>query len=119
MSRYDEAIGMARDHAMRVSESPDNWAGYLNTAAKMYQYTFMDALMIHAQKPNATICAELPAWNDKMNRWVNRGAKGIALLDDSSQTYTGLKYVFDVSDVHPARHACGTGREKSRAVADW
>ena len=104
MSRYDEAIGMARDHAMRVSESPDNWAGYLNTAAKMYQYTFMDALMIHAQKPNATICAELPAWNDKMNRWVNRGAKGIALIDRRGGRRS-VRYVFDMSDTHAVRGA--------------
>lgn len=102
MTRYDEAVGMARDHAKRVGESPENWTGYLNTAARMYQYPFMDALLIHAQRPDATVCAELPAWNDRMNRWVNRGSKGIMLVDRRGAR-PGVRYVFDMKDTHTVR----------------
>ena len=102
MSRYQEAVGMAMDHAKRVGESPENWTGYLNTAARMYQYPFMDALLIHAQRPDATICAELPVWNDRMNRWVNRGSKGIMLVDRRGAS-PGVRYVFDMKDTHTVR----------------
>lgn len=102
MSRYDEAVSMARDHAKHVGESPESWTGYLDTAARLYQYPFMDALLIHAQRPDATVCAELPAWNDRMNRWVNRGSKGIMLVDRRGAR-PGVRYVFDMKDTHTVR----------------
>lgn len=76
--------------------------GYLDTAAKLYRYSFPDTLLIHAQRPDATACASLELWNGKMNRWVNRGAKGIALIDDTGPTRR-LRYVFDISDTHMVR----------------
>ena len=78
--------------------------GYLDTAARLYRYSFQENLLIHAQRPGATACAELELWNSKMNRWVNRGAKGIALLDDTGQRLR-LRYVFDISDTHPVKGA--------------
>ena len=66
-----------------VSGSPRDWMGYLDTASRLYRYPFSDTLLIHAQRPDATACAELEVWNEKMRRWVNRGAKGIALIDDN------------------------------------
>lgn len=80
-----------------------NWQQYLKTAARIYKYPFRDQLLIHAQRPDATACATIEFWNKRMDRWVNRGATGIALLDDSGPK-TRLKYVFDVSDTHPGRY---------------
>ena len=80
-----------------------NWQRYLKTAARIYKYPFRDQLLIHAQRPDATACATIEFWNSRMDRWVNRGSRGIALLDDSGHK-TRLKYVFDVSDTHPGRH---------------
>lgn len=76
-----------------------DWMNYLDVAARLYRYSFKDTLLIHAQRPDATACAELEVWNKKMNRWVNRGAKGIALLDDASPR-AKLRYVFDIADTH-------------------
>ena len=75
---------------------------YLDTAARLYRYPFMDQLLIHAQRPKATACASLELWNEKMLRWVNRGAKGIALLDETMQK-TRLRYVFDIQDTHKVK----------------
>jgi len=74
---------LAQQNARYVSNSPQDWMSYLDVAARLYRYSFTDTLLIHAQRPDATACAELELWNQKMSRWVNRGAKGIALLDDS------------------------------------
>ena len=84
--------------------------GYLDTASRLYRYPFHEQLLIYAQRPDATACASLELWNNKMGRWVNRGAKGIALIDDSTDL-PRLKYVFDVSDTHPL--------ERSREVYLW
>jgi len=78
-----------------------NWMGFLDTAARLYKYPFTDQMMIYAQRPNATACLELEQWNEHFNRWVRRGAKGIALIDDSG-SYPRLRYVFDVSDTEPS-----------------
>lgn len=79
------------------------WTQFLDTAAWMYKYPFHDQLMIYAQRPDATACAELELWNEKFSRWVRRGSKGIALIDDSGN-YPRLKYVFDVSDTEATLH---------------
>ena len=73
--------------------------GYLDTASRLYRYPFHEQLLIYAQRPDATACASLELWNNKMGRWVNRGAKGIALIDDSGEK-PRLRYVFDVSDTN-------------------
>ena len=77
MAQIQSIQALAELHAQEVSRSPRDWMGYLDTVARLYRYSFQDNLLIHAQRPNATACAELELWNSKMNRWVNRGAKGI------------------------------------------
>ena len=102
MARLDEIRGLAEYHAAYISSSPRDWMNYLDTAARLYRYPFMDQLLIHAQRPKATACASLELWNEKMLRWVNRGAKGIALLDETMQK-TRLRYVFDIQDTHKVK----------------
>ena len=102
MARLDEIRGLAEYHAAHISSSPRDWMNYLDTAARLYRYPFMDQLLIHAQRPKATACASLELWNEKMLRWVNRGAKGIALLDETMQK-TRLRYVFDIQDTHKVK----------------
>ncbi len=102
MAKIHDILGLAEYEAKEISRSPQDWMKYLDTASKLYRYSFSDILLIHAQRPDAVACAELELWNEKMNRWVNRGAKGIALIDDSGPRRR-LRYVFDISDTHPVR----------------
>ena len=97
MGRLQEIQYLAGYEAKKISSSPRDWMGYLDTAARLYRYPFSDTMLIHAQRPNAAACVSLEDWNEKVGRWVRRGAKGIALLDDSGAKMK-LKYVFDVSD---------------------
>ena len=100
--KYHEISMLAGETAKQVSKNGEEWAKYLNTAARLYKYPFEDQMLIYAQRPDANACATMETWNEKMFCWVNRGAKGIALLDRESER-PRLKYVFDVSDVHKAR----------------
>ena len=102
MPQINDIRELAQQNARYVSNSPQDWMSYLDVAARLYRYSFTDALLIHAQRPDATACAELELWNQKMGRWVNRGAKGIALLDDTGPR-TKLRYVFDIADTHLVR----------------
>lgn len=99
MSKLQDIRELAQEHATLVSSSPRDWMGYMDTAARLYRYPFTDQLLIHAQHPQATACASLELWNEKMFRWVNRGARGIALLDENGHN-TRLRHVFDISDTH-------------------
>lgn len=85
--------------AKNITSSEEQWKEYLKTASRLYKYPFKDQILIYAQRPDATACAEIDIWNKNMGCWVNKGATGIALIDDSSPLYR-LKYVFDVADVH-------------------
>lgn len=104
MAKFNDIRELAQQNARWVSNSPKDWMNYLDVAARLYRYSFKDTLLIHAQRPDATACAELEVWNKKMNRWVNRGAKGIALLDDASPR-AKLRYVFDIADTHLVQEA--------------
>ena len=88
MSKLQDIRDLAQEHAVSVSGSPRDWMDYMNTASRLYRYSFSDQLLIHAQHPEATACASLELWNEKMFRWVNRGARGIALLDETGQPKT-------------------------------
>ena len=99
MSKLQDIRNLVQEHAVSVSSSPGDWMDYMDTASRLYRYSFSDQLLIHAQRPDATACASLELWNEKMLRWVNRGAKGIALFDETWQN-TKLRYVFDISDTH-------------------
>ena len=99
MSKLQDIRNLVQEHAVLVSSSPGDWMDYMDTASRLYRYSFSDQLLIHAQRPDATACASLELWNEKMLRWVNRGARGIALFDETWQN-TKLRYVFDISDTH-------------------
>ena len=102
MPQINDIRELAQQNARYVSNSPQDWMSYLDVAARLYRYSFTDTLLIHAQRPDTTACAEMELWNQKMSRWVNRGAKGIALLDDTGPR-TKLRYVFDIADTHLVR----------------
>ena len=90
------------DETMReVSFSEENWCRFLTTSSRLYKYPFKEQVLIYAQRPDATACASVEIWNHRMNCWINRGSKGIALIDEDR--FGKLKYVFDVSDVHKGR----------------
>ena len=101
-TKYQMIFAIAEETAGRIVKNEEEWTRYLTTASRLYKYPFEEQMLIYAQRPDATACASLEAWNEKMNCWVNRGAKGIALLDTECER-PRLKYVFDVSDVHKAR----------------
>jgi len=101
MRKYKLISALAEETAKEVVRNEENWRRYLNTASRLYKYPFKEQLLIYAQRPETTACASIEIWNEKMHCWVNKGAKGIALIDEDS--FSGLKYVFDISDVHKAR----------------
>ena len=88
---------LAEDTARRLTGNWERWAGFLATVGRLYKYPYPDQLMIYAQRPDATACASYDVWNDRMNRYVRRGSKGIALLDDAGDQLR-LRYVFDLAD---------------------
>ena len=96
-SKTEEYLALAQRTANGLTRYWESWTDYLTTASRLYKYPFADQLMIYAQRPDATACADYDVWNNRMNRYVRRGSKGIALLDESSR-YPRLHYVFDVSD---------------------
>ena len=99
--KYYKVADMASSVAERITQNADTWTEYLETAARLYRYGFKDQLLIHAQRPDATAVASIEVWNTRMHCWVNQGAKGIALLDDTRKKK--LRYVFDISDVHKSK----------------
>ena len=103
-SKTEEYLALAQRTANGLTRYWESWTDYLTTASRLYKYPFPDQLMIYAQRPDATACADFDIWNNRMNRYVRRGAKGIALLDESSG-FSRLHYVFDVSDTAPRRNA--------------
>ena len=109
-AKVDTYLDLAREAALGLSGSVGAWTAFLDTASRLYKYPFADQLMIHAQRPEATACASYEVWNDTMRRYVRRGAKGIALLDNSGDA-PRLRYVFDIADT-------GT-RRSSRPFSPW
>ncbi|MBO4908043.1 MAG: helicase SNF2, partial [Lachnospiraceae bacterium] len=101
--KYHEIKGLAEFTAKAIVSDEQEWKKFLHTAGHMYKYPFREQMLIYAQRPDATACASLELWNEKMNCWVNKGAQGIALIDEEGVHRSGLKYVFDVKDVHEAR----------------
>ena len=109
-SKLEFYAQMANETAGRLTGSFQNWTAFLTTASRLYKYPFNEQLMIYAQRPEATACAEYDLWNKQMRRYVRRGSRGIALIDASGDR-PKLKYVFDVSDTG--------GRENSRRLFLW
>ena len=109
-TKYETFAELAARTEKLLTDSTENWKAFLTTAARLYKYPYHEQLMIFAQRPDATACADYETWNKRMGRYVKRGSTGIALLDDSG-SYPKIRYVFDVSD---------TGaRENSRDVRLW
>ena len=109
-AKVDTYLALARETAQVLAGSAGAWTAFLDTASRLYKYPFADQLMIHAQRPGATACASYEVWNDTMRRYVRRGAKGIALVDNSGDV-PRLRYVFDIADT-------GT-RRSSRPFSPW
>ena len=103
-NKTQECLNLAQQTAKKLTRYWENWTDYLTTASRLYKYSFADQLMIYAQRPDATACASFDIWNNRMNRYVRRGSKGIALLDQSSSV-PRLHYVFDVSDTGVRRNS--------------
>ena len=103
-SKTEEYLALAQRTANVLTRYWESWTDYLTTASRLYKYPFADQLMIYAQRPDATACAEFDIWRNRMNRYVRRGSKGIALLDESSG-FPRLHYVFDVSDTGVRRNS--------------
>ena len=103
-SKTEEYLALAQRTANGLTRYWESWTDYLTTASRLYKYPFADQLMIYAQRPDATACADFDIWNNRMNRYVRRGAKGIALLDESNG-FPRLHYVFDVSDTGVRRNS--------------
>ena len=103
-SKTEEYLALAQRTANGLTRYWESWTDYLTTASRLYKYPFADQLMIYAQRPDATACAEFDIWHNRMNRYIRRGSKGIALLDESSG-FPRLHYVFDVSDTGVRRNS--------------
>ena len=103
-TKAEQYAQMADQVARQLTGSWQEWAGFLTTAARLYKYPFHEQLMIYAQRPDATACAEYDLWNNRMGRYVRRGSKGIALVDDSGER-PRLRYVFDISDTGTREHS--------------
>ena len=102
-SKYQLVSELAKRTTRDVTQSGRAWKQYLDTAARVYKYSFDDQLLIYAQRPDATACASMELWNGTMRRWVRAGSNGIALIRKSGTPH--LEYVFDVSDTRPVRGA--------------
>ena len=103
-NRLYEIQWLAESIAQDVAASPEEWTKFLDTAARLYRYTFPELLLIYAQRPDATAVASMEIWNERMYRWVNRGSRGIALIDNTSGPRTRLRYVFDIRDTHKIKN---------------
>ena len=95
---------LTADVSRDVAASPEEWMKFLDTAARLYRYTFPEQLLIYAQRPEATAVASMEIWNKRMYRWINRGSRGIALIDNTSGPRMKLRYVFDIQDTHKVKN---------------
>lgn len=98
-NKYQLINEMASETLKEITQNGESWIKFLNTASNNYKYSFNEQVLIYAQKPNATACADIETWNKKLRRWVNKGAKGIALLSMENGRNV-LRHVFDISDTH-------------------
>ena len=104
-TRFELISALYDDVSKDVIRSPSNWQEFLKSSCNNYGLHFSEQLLVYAQKPDAVAVLPMASWNRKFGRWVNKGAKGIALFDVSNRNYPRLKYVFDVSDTHEGEQA--------------
>ena len=105
MGKLNFISSLAAEAAGRVTQDEESWKGFLKTASRLYRYDFDDQLLIYVQRPDATACASMELWNEKMRRWIKPGSKGIALIHKRRDGSNRLDYVFDVSDTRPVQGA--------------
>lgn len=98
-SKLNGIIPLMEQTTRNLTTNPQNWTAFLRTAGNNYKYSFHDQVLIHTQRPNATACASIDMWNKRFRRWINKGSKGIALIDDSQEKLR-LRYVFDIADTY-------------------
>ena len=110
-TKLQNYIQLAGQTAAQVTQNPKSWIGFLTTASRLYRYSFPDQLMIHAQRPKATACAEFDLWNGRMNRHIRRGSKGIGLVGINQDGRPKLRYVFDIGDTQR--------RKSSSSLFQW
>jgi hypothetical protein len=103
--KVQETADVFYGHLADAAKTPDNWLSFLNCAGRMYKYSFVDQMLIHAQRPDATACAEMGLWNERMGRWVKRGSKGITLIDQTNPKRPFLKYIFDIQDTQQSSNS--------------
>ena len=94
---------LTEEVAKDIAAKPEEWMRFLDTASRLYKYTFDEQLLIFAQRPEATAVASMEVWNKRMYRWIRKGSKGIALIDYTSSPKNRLRYVFDISDTYKVR----------------
>lgn len=104
MAKVYNIQNLLMDKAKEIVNGSNNWFQFINSAAYTYKYPFEDQILIFAQRPDAKACATMEFWNKRFHRWVNKGAKGIPLIDYNSGGYPKLRYVFDISDTHTTRY---------------
>ena len=109
--KYEQIVELYRQTAQSIAESPENWTAFLRAACRNFRLPFDEQVLVYAQRPNATAVLEIERWNRRYGRWVNRGTKGIAVLDNEHDENPRLKYYFDIADTHPGR--------RSRPVPVW
>ena len=95
---------LTEEVAKDIAAKPEEWMRFLDTASRLYKYTFDEQLLIFAQRPEATAVASMEVWNKRMYRWIRKGSKGIALIDYTSSPKNRLRYVFDISDTYKVRN---------------
>ncbi|MGD9663030.1 MAG: hypothetical protein AB7U63_17370, partial [Porticoccaceae bacterium] len=105
MTKYQLITGVYESTLDRVTSAPGEWMAFMRSACRNYKCRFDEQILIYAQRPDATAVLEIEKWNSLFGRWVNRGAKGIAVFDDEHNGPTRLKHYFDVSDTHESRFA--------------
>jgi N12 class adenine-specific DNA methylase len=103
-SKYQSLVELLQSHAFEITQSPEAWADFLDTSARMYKYQFADWVLIHAQRPDATACATMQFWNDHFGRWIKAGSKGIGLLGPPESS-DKLRWIFDISDTRETTHS--------------
>lgn len=107
MNKFEYISSLLEETSQRIARDGTSWMKFLDTTCYMFKYSFTDQILIHAQRPDATVCASFDAWNDKMGRWIKKGSKGIALIQETRYGY-GLRYVFDISDTESNKKAVRT-----------
>ena len=98
-NKLQQIRDLSLETSKEITSTPEKWLEFLDTSSNNYKYSFQDQVLIYAQRPDATACADINTWNTKLHRWIQKGAKGIALITNDG-TSNSLRHVFDISDTY-------------------